>query len=184
MKKFAPVIALSSLFFGTVTATIASASELVVKSNPVTIVQVTQQEESNAKQTVENDDLKFQLQGCQRKAKQVNCYFNITNTANADRGITLWAGNRPSRIIDVDGNEYTPKTVQIGKSQGGYAAETKLLPGISMKASLSFEISQEVTKLAVLEVSYFAGNFSKVEFRNIDIIGSGSNSVSSTRITK
>jgi hypothetical protein len=172
-KKFALVTALSSLMFGTVAATaIASASPADATTSAATLAQTSQQEKPTA-QVVEDNDFKFQLQSCQRAGKKVTCSLLITNLANRDRPLRL---NNNSRSFDFSGNEYFAYRAQIGKDRGT-GTRTKLLTGIPIKASVSFELPQSATQLAAIEIAYnsyydYLHHDGTVKFRDVDIISS------------
>jgi hypothetical protein len=180
-RRLAQAIAVSSLIIVTMAATVASASQPAAQTSPVTLAQSSRQGQSTANPTIENDDFRFELQGCQRSGTKVKCNLLITNLADVDR--TLWftadySGSHFSRMIDFSGNEYKATLSQLGQGQGsGSYGEVKLIQGMPMKGILSFEgVPQQVSKLAVLEVAhgfYNRGNvYRNVQFRDVGIIGS------------
>lgn len=120
-----------------------------------------------------NEEFQFDLQKCQRKQGIVTCDFLWKNIADKNRNVGIGNGSSiRSRCFDFSGNEYFPQEVQLGKSQGK-EAYIRLIPGIAVKASLRFELPQDITKLAVLEVKYdnvSGGQFQSAEFRNVDIV--------------
>jgi hypothetical protein len=117
--------------------------------------------------TVENDDLRFKLQGCQHKGELVVCRFLITNLKSQKRYVSFFS--TPIRIIDVSGSEFLKYEVWLGNS---YA--NTLLPGVPMKGSVSFKnVPRTVTKLSVLELGYAnETEITSIQFNNI-IIGGG-----------
>lgn len=123
--------------------------------------------QSKAEQVVEEKGLKWELQNCRRAGQKVICNFSVTNVGQEDRRVQLTSGY--SRTFDLSGNEYPAKGTQIGTNQISYDSSTTLIKGIPTKASVTFELPQEVTKLAVLEVSFYDG---KVQFRDINVSGS------------
>lgn len=167
-RKFALVTALSSLIFGTVAATaIASVSSPDATTSAATLAQTSQQEKP-AEQVVESDGFKFQLQRCQRASKKVTCFLLTTNLANKDRNLRLYS--RDTRSFDFSGNEYVGQIVQVGKGKGQNYAQTSFIQGVPVKASVTFELPQSVTQLAVVEIVFYG--LSSVKFRDVDIIGS------------
>ncbi|MBA3920774.1 MAG: hypothetical protein H0X31_03300 [Nostocaceae cyanobacterium] len=90
-------------------------------------------------------------------------------------------GGTPPRIIDVEGNEYVPQNLRFG-SQDAFkevipvSATVKLLRGIATKVTINYEVPQNISKLAVIELDYKLGerNECKTEFRDIDITGTTS----------
>jgi hypothetical protein len=156
---------------------IASASPLPSPSSlPSSLTlppQNSSQENSVSKLTFKNEEFQFELKKCQRKQGIVTCDFFWKNLASKNRTVSLGNGSSiRSRCFDFSGNEYFPQEVQLGKSQG-QEASISLIPGIAVKASLRFELPQDITKLAVLEVKYdnvSGGQFQSAEFRNVDIV--------------
>jgi hypothetical protein len=129
--------------------------------------------------TDEERQLKFELQGCKRVNQKVSCDILMTNLANKSRQITFNASvfSQSSRLIDDSGNEYIAQKVKIG-SQEEATLQTELITGIPTKAILTFEIPQQVSKLAVLEAFIAAYGYSnggaevKPQFRNISLVSS------------
>jgi hypothetical protein len=175
--KSGQVFVLSAVMFsaGVGVATVALSSLPSVTATPGIVAQSVKQ--SKAEQVIEEDGLKWELLNCSRAGQKVICNFIVTNVGQQDRYVVL-AGNS-SRIFDLSGNEYTAKGNQIGKEQSSSTASTTLIRGIPTKASVSFELPQEITSFAVLEVSYFGG---KIQFRNINVSGvQASNPASSVK---
>lgn len=186
---------LSGLIFGILAAiaTVASASQLTAIAASTTLAQNSEQETSSAAQTIEDNEYRFALQKCQRVSKIVTCYLIITNLADEDRQLNLYGNHnygdvpRP-QIVDYSGNQYVIKEVQIGnKRSNGYEVESRLIRGIPVKASVSFELPRQVNKLAVFEVVarkagvlIYSTPFSQVQFRDVDIITSKPSSTRST----
>ena len=160
-KKLVLVTTLSSLIFGIATTAIASDSL-------ATLAQTPQQKKPQGQATVEDNSFKFQLQGCQRTSKNVTCSFLVTNLADKDRSVRIFATSG-SRSFDFSGNEYAAQIAQIGKDQSSIRADTVLLTGIPVKASVSFELPGRVTQLAALEISYHSDGASNAVFRDVPI---------------
>lgn len=135
--------------------------------------------ERDAQITVEDNKFRFDFKNCQRNRETVICNLLITNFANNNRTIGIRTGDWDDRSRSfASGVEYSPKLVQIGQSQG-YVAETSLIPNIPVKASLSFQIPQDITQLTALQVIYwnyspgqyaFEAKHGEVVFRNIGIV--------------
>lgn len=153
-KRFALVTALSSLIFGIAATAIASDS-------PATLAQISQQEKPKEQAIViEDDNFKFQLQGCQRTDLKVTCSLLITNLAEKGRNFALYAtsyNSGASRCFDFSGNEYYAQMSQVGVGNSqtqGESAVTNLPKGIPIKASVSFEIPRQVNQLAAIELTH------------------------------
>jgi hypothetical protein len=173
-KNITRLISVSSLLLGYVFANsnTAFANPVRGKFDSIQIAQTSQQGEPTQENILEDNDFKFQLNGCQHKAKKITCTFLIINLLNQDRTVWIASGdNYGSRIIDTSGNEYFANFVQIGKQKdsAGHATFTQNIP---LKASIVFEIPQGLSKLASLEFRYQVdanpGKL-KVEYRNVEV---------------
>lgn len=169
--KSSKVFVVSTAMFsaGVGVATVALSSLPSVTATPGIVAKNLKQ--SKAEQVIEEKGLKWELLNCSRAGQKVNCNFLVTNVGQEDNNVDL-ESDSDSRIFDLSGNEYPAKGSQIGKSQSfeSFASSTTLIRGIPTKASVSFELPQEITKLAVLEVAtYFDG---KIQFRNVNVSSS------------
>lgn len=190
MSKFTFVISVSSLIIATCAASTTAATALPQLATTANSVLAQGQKTSTVETTVEKDDFKFTLQSCQRIRQTVTCNLLITNVGNQDRNLGLYLpGSDVSscRTFDSSGNEYIASSVQIGKSRSpaGYKAETTLIKNIPTKASVSFVLPQELTELAVVEVSYrepigLSSTRGQAQFRNIKIVTSNSSTNTTT----
>lgn len=124
--------------------------------------------------TVEDDKykLKIDLQGCKRKNQNVSCYFLFTNTGEKDIELFLSSnasgnGWHPSRVIDSSGNEYIAKTAKVSSTVDSQYVKIRLSRNILIKASLDFQIPEQITDLALIEVVYGGGayNVGQSQFR-------------------
>ena len=100
----------------------------------------------------------------------MTCHLLITN-GEKDRKFELNANSSgpDSRCFDSSGNEYIADKAQVGSSQGR-GASTMLVSGVPTKASLSFKnISAQDRMLSLLEYSCHAGEWFKVQFRNVPL---------------
>ena len=155
--KSGKVFVLSAVMFsaGASAATIALSYLPIVTAAPGIVAGAVKQ--SKGETVIEQDNFKFELQRCQRGGQGVTCQFLIANIGDADRKLELMgdsnAGNK-SRIFDFSGNEYGAKSSQLGESANKIAAGTTLIRGIPVKGSIQFELPQQITRLAVLEVGY------------------------------
>ena len=168
--KSGQVFVLSAAMFsaGVGVATVALSSLPSVTATPGIVAKNLKQ--SKAEQVIEENGLKWELLNCSRAGQKVICNFMVTNIGQEDRGVQLY-GSSYSRIFDLSGNEYPAKGSQIGKDQGSNDSATTLIRGIPTKASVSFELPQEITSLAVLEVSYNRGGIGKFQFRDVNVSG-------------
>ncbi len=166
--KSGQVFVLSAVMFsaGVGVATVALSSLPSVTATPGIIAQNVKQ--SKAEQVIEENGLKWELLNCSRAGQKVICNFLVTNVGQPDREVSLYGGSS-SRIFDLSGNEYPARGSQIGKSRSSGDSSTTLIRGIPTKASMSFELPQEITSFAVLEVSSF--NFATLQFRNVNVSG-------------
>ena len=177
--KSGKVFVLSAVMFsaGVSAATIALSHLPIVTAAPKIVAGPGKQ--SKAERVIEEDGLKWDLQNCQRASQKVTCSFLVTNVGQKDRRFQF---ADTARTFDLSGNEYTANGSQMGNSD-----YTTLILGISTKASVNFMLPQEITKFAVLEVSFYRrepGTISKVQFRDVNVIGSqASNPMNSKNCT-
>lgn len=75
------------------------------------------------------------------------------------------------RVFDSSGNEYSMKSIFLGKREGGFT--DSVVQGIPMKSGLTFEIPSNVWEFTLLEIPYNYGNLTgfpaKLQFRNVKI---------------
>jgi hypothetical protein len=120
---------------------------------------------------VENDDLRFKLQGCQHKGDKVTCRFLVTNLKSKERNISIThrSSYPNTRIIDISGNEFLANEALLGNAQYGNV----LPPNVPMKGSVSFKnVPKTVTKIASLELKYGTNEGqASVQFSNVTIGG-------------
>ncbi len=176
VKKLVKTVALFTVVFGAgvMSATVALSYLPMVNANSIKVAQGLKQ--SKAEETDEEYGLKFRLQDCKRGGKTVICNVLATNIKNEDHRILIGWNSR-GRAIDSSGNEYIEKQTKVGSSivKDGGIQDINLIRGIPTKISYNFEIPQEVTKIAALEVNYLVhkkeyGNVvSRVSIRDINI---------------
>ena len=122
---------------------------------------------------VESNNFTFELLKCKISGGSMSCHLLITN-GEKDRKFELnalsygSAARAPSsRCFDSSGSEYIADKARVGSTQGGIAS-TMLVSGVPTKASLSFKnISTQDKMLSLLELSCHAGEWFKVQFRNV-----------------
>ncbi|BAZ53773.1 hypothetical protein NIES4103_64560 [Nostoc sp. NIES-4103] len=124
---------------------------------------------------IQQENISFNLQKCQRNAqsKIVSCQLLITATSEMNQRIQLY-GNRETaspRVFDLSGNEYTANFVQLGKykstSDSNGSVVNELIPGIATKLIVNFDLPQDLTQLAALEIKY--DSYKQAAFRDIKI---------------
>jgi len=119
---------------------------------------------------VESNNFIFELLRCKLSGGSMTCHLLITN-GEKDRKFKLNArySGPDSRCFDGSGNEYIADKARVG-SDWGRKASTVLISGVPTKASLSFKnISAQDRMLSLLEYSCNAGEWFKVQFRNIPL---------------
>lgn len=132
-------------------------------------------------QIVEENHIKFQLQGCQRGFKIVNCSILITSLS--DKNNILYAGSSysgdNSRIFDYSGKEYVSKQVQLDNRKDRMFAGINIIKDVPIKAILSFEITSNVQSATAIELGYWKNRSLKkykVNFHNVNFTNSTSSS--------
>lgn len=143
--------------------TVGSPSETVNSNAPVVATQIQS-----------SRGIYFQLRGCQQESDVLTCEL-LTTDKDSERALTIYAssGSRTSRIIDLQGNQYLPSSVNFGGAGNRGYIKQNLVQDIPLKASLVFDdIQIEDNQLALLEVvgytqdqSYFS-----VQFRDVDLL--------------
>lgn len=92
----------------------------------------------------EESGFRFELAGCGSSAnssKPYTCNFLIENTHSSEKKLALYArssGPWISKIVDNQGHEINAVSVSIGSNTSDRAAETTLIPGAPIRASVSF----------------------------------------------
>ena len=122
---------------------------------------------------VESNNFTFELLRCKLSGGSMTCQVLITN-GDKDRKFLLNASSShtipKSRCFDNSGNAYIADKAQVGSSQSSGIASTMLVSGVPTKASLSFKnISAQDRMLSLLEYSCHAGEWFKVQFRNVPL---------------
>lgn len=108
----------------------------------------------------EDSNLKFESRGCRRtKATQVTCDILLTNIGDKRQDFGVGTrGDILTNSVDSSGSVYPAQIVQSGAgiAEGSGKFDISLAPGIPTKVTLVFEIPQEVTELAALDIAYYA----------------------------
>lgn len=170
MNQFAQAVSVCSLLVGCLTTTAASDPHLIAKASSIKVAQGKQ-----SQPLIEDNDFKFELQGCQRSGESVRCNLVVTNIGDKDRPFTLRASySEPiSRIITKSGEEFGAALAESGKQKHNVEVELRLIRGVPVRAALKFErIPRQVSDLAVLEIGYrFFEPYgtARVQFRNVPI---------------
>jgi len=179
VKNLFNVFTLSAVMFGAgaTVATVALSYLPMVNASSTKITQGLKQ--SKAEEVDEDNGLKFKFQDCKRGGKYVVCSVLATNLKNDNQKVYFQAdSDTRGRVIDVDGNQYVGKLVIKGQPKDDGWLATSLIQGIPTKISYSFEIPQEVTRMAALEVKYTisdnttSNKYGKVAIRDINISSS------------
>jgi hypothetical protein len=133
-----------------------------------------------AQKTVEDDKYKLRvdLQGCKRNHQNVSCYLLFTNIGEEDAELFLTSngtgnGWHPSRIIDSSGNEYIAKGAKTGNViDNSQMARLRLARNVPVKASIDFQIPEQIVDIALIEVVYGKGAYDigQSQFRKATIL--------------
>ncbi|MBD2612221.1 MAG: hypothetical protein RMY62_018700 [Nostoc sp. ZfuVER08] len=121
-------------------------------------------------QTGVYDNYILDLKSCRRKQRGLNCTLFLSS--NEDRIFDLYTNN--NRIVDNEGTEYRPNTIQVGKNMAGKGGVIKMnfVKNIKYKAVIIFDdIPTSTPYISLLEI--VPGYFIRGEppkFRNIPII--------------
>jgi hypothetical protein len=127
---------------------------------------------TNVQQTVrvKRDKLKVQLNQCVQTDQKVVCTLFVSSL---NKPVPVWVSNpnrRRSRLIDVEGNEYSSfEVVQFGKAE----SELLFIDRTPIKLVLSFnQLPKSLPKIALLEIGLETyGHEISVQFRKVHTIG-------------
>ncbi|MEL6492769.1 MAG: hypothetical protein AAFQ95_22705 [Cyanobacteria bacterium J06621_3] len=98
---------------------------------------------------LETESFIVTLQDCKRDVSNIRCNFLIESKED------MWLALRPSRAIDVSGDEYESSLITFGSEENSVGVNKQLLEGVPIKASLKFDnFSEEISQLAILQVVY------------------------------
>jgi len=128
--------------------------------------------DASSLKTVDNE-IVFELLGCQMANTNVTCNLKITNVADSD--ISFWLNSRYSRgsRIIVSGIEYRATEVRSGKSRSSNYIETKMVRAVPISFALTFEgIPRSARSLNLLEFTYGSYDYSRrnpIQFRNVTV---------------
>ena len=116
---------------------------------------------------VRDSGILYELTSCKREAETLVCRLLLINKKKEDLPVSFKIAG--TRFIDKAGDEYKATKVKIG-SVDGDEAENSLIPGIPLKASITFAAPPaNVRTMLVIAISHSPG--SSMKFRNIIIGG-------------
>jgi hypothetical protein len=177
--KFNALISLSTLAIATFSLpTTAVAEEACVRTSSGSIVCGTRVQKPNVGQSVQvitEREFVFELQKCKRASQTVKCELDVTNKEK-DRVLRLYGrGDRVSRAVDLQGNQYIASYVDFGGARStqivGNYVNQMLVQGVRLKAYIVFEnIPPQINQFALLELSAFEEELFTVQLRTIPIV--------------
>jgi hypothetical protein len=116
---------------------------------------------------VRDSGILYELTSCQREAETLVCRLLLINKKKEDIPVSFKIAG--TRFIDRAGDEYKATKVKIG-SVDGDDAENSLIPGVPLKASVTFTAPPaNVRTMVVIAISHSPG--SSMKFRNVTIGG-------------
>jgi len=119
-------------------------------------------------QTVQSDNnITWELHSCLRKNKIISC--NLAISANDDRD-TLINLNSETKIVDLNGNEYSVNKVQIGnkfKESGNFFNFTIAKGGRYQTILYFYNVPATLTQANLLQINALGGE--KIRFRDVSI---------------
>jgi hypothetical protein len=116
---------------------------------------------------VRDSGILYELTSCKREADTLVCRLLLINKKKEDLPVSFKIAG--TRFIDKAGDEYKATKVKIG-SVDGDEAENSLIPGVPLKASVTFAAPPAgVRTMVVIAISHSPG--SSMKFRNIIIGG-------------
>ncbi len=116
---------------------------------------------------VRDSGILYELTSCKREADAVVCRLLLINKKKEDLTVSFKIAG--TRFIDKAGDEYKATKVKIG-SVDGDDAENSLIPGVPLKASVTFAAPPaNVRTMVVIAINHSPG--SSMKFRNVIIGG-------------
>jgi hypothetical protein len=116
---------------------------------------------------VRDSGILYELTSCKRETETLVCRLLLINKKKEDLAVSFKIAG--TRFIDKAGDEYKATKVKIG-SVDGDEAENSLIPGVPLKASITFAAPPaNVRTMVVIAISHSPG--SSMKFRNIVIGG-------------
>jgi hypothetical protein len=116
---------------------------------------------------VRDSGILYELTSCKREAETLVCRLLLINKKKEDLPVSFKIAG--TRFIDKAGDEYKATKVKVG-SVDGDEAENSLIPGVPLKASVTFAAPPvNVRTMVVIAISHSPG--SSMKFRNITIGG-------------
>ena len=83
------------------------------------------------------EGIEFKLKYCKQDSNNIKCYFNITNTIENDKTVSLFAKGY-SFIIDIEGEKYYASTIKFGRHTKSSSISKLMVQDITVPAILSF----------------------------------------------
>jgi hypothetical protein len=116
---------------------------------------------------VRDSGILYELTSCKREAETLVCRLLLINKKKEDIPVSFKIAG--TRFIDRAGDEYKATKVKIG-SVDGDDAENSLIPGVPLKASVTFTAPPaNVRTMVVIAINHSPG--SSMKFRNVTIDG-------------
>lgn len=118
------------------------------------------------KSTIDDSGVRYELTSCKRVVDSLVCRFLLTNKSTKDITVAFKASG--TRFIDITGEEYLAKEVQIGSNKSDTATESSLISQVPIKAMVTFDApAANVVTLKVLAINHEPGN--ALKFREVKI---------------
>jgi hypothetical protein len=116
--------------------------------------------------TIDDSGVRYELTSCKRAVESLVCRFLLTNRNKNDVAVSIKANG--TRFIDITGEEYLAKAVQIGSHKSDVAAESILIAQVPIRATVTFDApAANVITLKVLAINHEPGSYLK--FREVKI---------------
>jgi hypothetical protein len=130
----------------------------------------------NSALTYEDDRIKIVVRECTHKLQDLICKATLTSK-NRDRTIDLNGNN--IKLVDFEGNEYNPTSVQLAnRNSENNLIKTELIENVPVKATFVFaKVPTSLTQIALLQIPLSGGIDTTTKFRNfgataIETVGS------------
>ena len=127
--KSIPVFACSTIFY--------FANPVVVQASPLSPSNHTKQISDKPMPTHETNGIRYQFSGCKQSGENLSCSVLLTSLTQ-DFG--MYITRNDVRIIDLGGNQYSPRLFQFGDYGNQFSSKgIDLVKGVPLKIVIHFQ---------------------------------------------
>ena len=115
-------------------------------------------------QTQVDDGVTWQLKSCASSQNKISCYFLLSPNKDRDYAIA-----NSTRIVSSQAHAYNPSLLQLGDSQSNDLVRNSMVKGLPYRTIIEFDVSDPVSRIALLDIYTRCCWGSGVQFRDIPI---------------